>query len=141
MMLSPRLYSGISLFMTVSVRIGVIPISWCPKLQLFQKCSKAKFRSHLNLFLFCLWNSFLFVQIFRFQQTKDYNSLNLVITFSAGILASMLCITLPVAFEDSFILEINSILTYLRRVQGKLNVKYKFVKYILFKLLNYILND
>lgn len=129
-MLSLRVYYGISLFTAVSVHLGVIPVSWCPNLKLFQRCSTAQLRSRFNVFLFFLWNTFLFIQIIRFQQIKDYNSSNLVIAFSAAILASMLSITLPVLFEDNFILEINSILVYLRRVQGKTTILSTLQKYL-----------
>lgn len=61
------------------------------------------------------------VQINRFQRIKDYNTFNLLVTFTTAILLGMLAISMPVLFEDCFLLEVNSILVYLRRVQGKLN--------------------
>lgn len=118
-MLSPRIFKGIKLFMRIfSSYLGAMPFSWCHNTKLFVESKRAKYSCSLNLFLFIIWNSFLLCQIFRFYQLKDYNRLNLLVAFITATLIALEALVLPIRYNDLFMLEINSMLVYLQRIQG-----------------------
>lgn len=119
-MLSIKLYSGITLFMShVSIPMGVLPFSWCSHQKIFVKCSKARSRCVFNVFLLLLWISCLQFQILRFHLSKNHNSLNFTVAFTSALSVALEAFCLTLQFEDSFMSELNTILVYLRRVQGK----------------------
>ncbi len=131
-MLSDRFYRMWGTLALLYNRLGVSNLSWDRNLKKYSPTQqKPRAIFIFNIISIGIWFSFVLLQVIRFYNCKDWNSVNLTFTFFLGACLGLEIFVITNFFPHENLCLYNAILMFLRQINSKFFkiIRNKYITY------------